>query len=172
MKSIIGFVASILAIVLLTLLGLRLYGRENRFPVGRYLATTDISLKEYRAAVLRRWGGDPKEEHYAAVDFPFVGMHWLSQASGLYSYRLYPPKDESDMDERCYQWKKSHVDFDKVDENTIRLTVSGESAEEAENSLKQIMEIYIDLFVQMEEELPKAFRGLPTWSGKAEVSKR
>jgi hypothetical protein len=147
------------------------YGWSNRFPSGFYLATTDISIKDYRAAALRRWGGDPNEPHYAAADFAFTSMHHLHIASGLYGQRLYPPKDESNMEERCYKWKKSHVKIEKVDEDTIRLSVSGDTAEEAEDSLKHIMDLYRDRFARLQKDLPEAFRWQPTCSGKATISK-
>lgn len=177
MKSFLGRVASILAIVLLSLLGLRLsllYGDRNRFLSGPYLATAEISLKERRAACLRFRGGDPNDPYYARGDFSCECTYHLGVAAGLYGQQLYPPKDESDMGELCYKWRDNHVKIEKVDADTLRLTTSGETAEEAEDTFKQIMKIYLDRFARQEREngLPEDDLGLPTWSGKAEIIER
>lgn len=174
MKSFFGFIASILAVGLVSLLGLRLYGWRNHFPCGHYLATAEISLKERRAALIRRWGGDPKDPHYAAADIPCECSYHLGDAAGLYAQQLYPPEDISDMEERFHKWGEAHVKIEKVDEDTIRLIVSGNTAEEAENTLKQIMDLYLDRYARLQRKngLPEGKLGLPTWSGKAVVTKR
>lgn len=184
-----GYVYSVLLVLIFFPWGVRLafrhyggggqgrrYGgpheRHVRFPDGKFLATTEVSVKEMRDVYCRKYyGGNANHPDNINLSSHLMFNCWTRLGSAArWVYR--------DLHRDSRYWGGAHVRIKKDEHNlTVRLTTAGDTAEEASDLLKQIMWLYLDgTFLATKIETPE---GKPTatwiylhWSGQITVSER